>query len=76
LLLLKLIPKPSHNVQTQSGLIELMCTMHPPDFVVMPTLEEDFELYDFGRLDEAFEVGYRDTLRALEGLSREIGSHN
>jgi hypothetical protein len=49
--------------------------MHPPDFVVMPTLEEDFELYDFGRLDEAFEVGYRDTLRALEGLSREIGSH-
>lgn len=53
---------------TQSRLIELAYTMHPPDYAVTPALEDDFELQDFGRLDEAYEIGRRDTQLVLELL--------
>lgn len=61
---------------TQSRLVELMYTMHPPDVVVTPALGDDFEIYSFDRLDEAYEVGYHDTLRVLRGLPREFGAIN
>lgn len=56
---------------TQSRLIELTYMMHPPDYVVTSELGDDFELQDFGRLDEAYEIGRRDTQRELERIPKE-----
>lgn len=56
---------------TQSRLIELTYTMHPPDYVVTPALGDDFDIYAFGRLDEAYNIGYRDTQQALERIKHE-----
>ena len=51
---------------TQSRLIELHYAMHPPDLAVRPDLGDDFELQDFGRIDEGYDKGYQATMHALE----------
>lgn len=50
---------------TQSRLIELTYAMHPPDLTITPELGEDFDVQDFSRFSEAYEIGLRDTRRAL-----------
>lgn len=51
---------------TQSRLIELTYVMHPADLIIRPDFGDDFDLQDFGRLDEAYELGYRATMAGLE----------
>lgn len=51
---------------TQTRLIELTYTMHPPDLIIRPDLGDDFQLQDFGRIDEGFKIGYEATIRALD----------
>ena len=44
---------------TQSRLVELNFTLHPPDVWLRPGLPDDLGVEDFSRLDEAIESGYR-----------------
>jgi NTE family protein len=44
---------------TQSRLVELNCTLHPPDVWLRPGLDDDMGVEDFSRLEEAIEHGYR-----------------
>lgn len=53
---------------TQTRLIELRSTMHPPDYVVKPNLPDDLGIESFGRLEEAYEFGYEATLEVLKTL--------
>ncbi len=53
---------------TQSRLIELTYAMHPPDFTVVPGLGEDVDVQDFGRFEDAYDIGYRDTVRFIADL--------
>lgn len=56
---------------TQSRLIELTYALHPPDFTVMPDFGEEFDVQDFSRFKEAYEIGLRDTRKLLAGMPRE-----
>ncbi len=60
---------------TQSRLIELAYTMHPPDYMVMPDLGDGFKIQDFSRLDEAYEIGRHDTHKVLERIGAVSRSH-
>jgi NTE family protein len=44
---------------TQSRLVEVNCTLHPPDVWFRPGLADDLGVEAFSRLDEAIESGYR-----------------
>lgn len=54
---------------TQSRLIELTYAMHPPDVTIVPELGEDFDVQDFSRFSEAYEIGLRDTRCALTAMA-------
>lgn len=58
---------------TQSRLIELTYAMHPPDFTVTPELGADFDVQDFSRFEEAYDLGLQATRRALPGIMRRGG---
>ncbi|MEX2534190.1 MAG: patatin-like phospholipase family protein [Trueperaceae bacterium] len=51
---------------TQSRLIEFTYAAHPPDLIIRPELGDDFDLQDFGRFDEAYDLGYRAATEKLE----------
>jgi NTE family protein len=51
---------------TQTRLITLRNTMHPPDYVVKPTLPDDLGIESFGRLEEAYQLGYEATVEFLK----------
>ncbi len=51
---------------TQTRLIELRNTMHPPDYVVKPELPDDLGIESFGRFEEAYELGYNATKEFLK----------
>lgn len=51
---------------TQSRLIKVMTAMHPPDHMVRAELPEDFGIESFGRLEEAYQLGYRATQQFLQ----------
>jgi NTE family protein len=53
---------------TQTRLINLRNTMHPPDYVVKPNLPDDLGIESFGRLEEAYELGYEATVAMLKQL--------
>ncbi|MGL4608716.1 MAG: patatin-like phospholipase family protein [Trueperaceae bacterium] len=55
---------------TQTRLIELRSTMHPPDYVVKPALPDDLSIESFGRLEEAYELGYEATMKVIEKLPK------
>lgn len=55
---------------TQSRLVELLATMHPPDLRIVPELGDDFDLQDFGRFEEAYRLGYEAASRAAGDLAR------
>lgn len=55
---------------TQSRLIELLAAMHPPDLWIRPALSDDFDIQDFGRFEEAYELGYEAVSRAADELKR------
>lgn len=54
---------------TQSRLIELTYTMHPPDLTVRPDLGDDFDIQNFGGFEEAREAGRRAARAALGDLA-------
>jgi NTE family protein len=51
---------------TQTRLIELRSTMHPPDYVVKPKLPDSLSIESFGRLEEAYQLGYEATVEMLK----------
>ena len=51
---------------TQTRLIEIMLAAHPPDLTIVPPLGEDFALQDFGRIDEAYDLGFREAHAQLQ----------
>ncbi len=51
---------------TQTRLIHLRTTMHPPDYVVRPKLPDSLGIESFGRLEEAYELGYEATVEFLK----------
>jgi NTE family protein len=53
---------------TQTRLIELRSTMHPPDYVVKPALPDDLGIESFGRFEEAYELGYDATKEFLKNF--------
>jgi NTE family protein len=53
---------------TQTKLIQLRSTMHPPDYVVKPALPDDLGIESFGRLEEAYQLGYEATLDLIRRL--------
>lgn len=53
---------------TQTKLIKLRSTMHPPDYVVRPPLPDDFGIESFGRLEEAYQLGYEATKELIGRL--------
>jgi NTE family protein len=55
---------------TQSRLVELLATMHPPDLWIRPALSDDFDIQDFGRFDEAYELGYNAVCGVADELER------
>jgi NTE family protein len=50
---------------TQSRLVELTCTLYPPDVWLRPGLADEMGVEDFGRRDEAIESGYRSVKEAV-----------
>jgi NTE family protein len=50
---------------TQSRLVELNCTLHPPDVWLRPGLPDDLGVESFSRLEEALEGGYRAATEAI-----------
>jgi NTE family protein len=56
---------------TQTRLIHLRSTMHPPDYVVKPALPDDLSIESFGRLEEAYELGYTATVEFLKHFPPE-----
>lgn len=54
----------AYNI-TQSRLIELVCAMHPPDYTIRPALGDDIKIQDFGRLDEAVDLGYQAAMQTI-----------
>jgi NTE family protein len=50
---------------TQSRLVELNCTLHPPDVWLRPGLADDMGVEDFSRIDEAIESGHRAVTDAI-----------
>ena len=44
---------------TQSRLVEVTVAMHPPHVWLRPDLPTDFDVQDFARFDEGYEIGYR-----------------
>jgi NTE family protein len=57
---------------TQTRLIELRSTMHPPDYVVKPKLPDDFGIESFGRLEEAYQLGYEATTEMLKHFPPQL----
>lgn len=53
---------------TQTRLINLRNTMHPPDYVVKPNLPDNLGIESFGRLEEAYQLGYEATEEMLKHL--------
>jgi NTE family protein len=51
---------------TQTRLLQLRTTMHPPDYVVKPALPDDLGIESFGRLEEAYTLGYEATVEFLK----------
>ncbi len=51
---------------TQNVLTSLRIAMYPPEMYIRVPLDTHFKVEDFGRLDEAVEVGYWATLEALQ----------
>ncbi len=51
---------------TQDRLTRVTMAMHPPDATVKPDLAHDLGPHSFGRIEEAIEVGYAATHRAIE----------
>lgn len=56
---------------TQTRLIELRSTMHPPDHVIKPALPDDLGIESFGRFEEAYELGYSATKEFLKTFPPE-----
>ena len=50
----------------QALVTQMRLAMSPPDLLIRPELGRDFGVEQFGRRDEAFEVGYDTARRALE----------
>ncbi len=54
----------AYNI-TQARVVEITCAMHPPDLRLVPALPDDLAIQDFGRIDEALEIGYRSVKEAV-----------
>jgi NTE family protein len=54
---------------TQNVLTDLRLAMYPPKLYIRVPLDTNFKVEDFGRLNEAVEVGYRATLETLKEAS-------
>jgi NTE family protein len=50
---------------TQSRLVELNCTLHPPDVWLRPALPDDMGVEAFARLDEAIACGHGSVTAAI-----------
>jgi NTE family protein len=51
---------------TQDRLVRMIATLQPPDVWLTPDLPHDLDIQEFGRMDEAIEIGYRS---AREGIA-------
>jgi predicted acylesterase/phospholipase RssA len=50
----------------QAVLTQMRLAMHPPALCIVPELDTQFGVEDFGRLDEGIEVGYEAARAALQ----------
>jgi NTE family protein len=51
---------------TQDRLVQVVAALHPPDVWLRPALPHDFGIHEFGRMDEAIEIGYRSACDAID----------
>ena len=56
---------------TQSRLIDVTTTLHPPDHLIRPALPDDLDLQSFGRLEEAYRCGYEAADQWLASLGQD-----
>src|SRR5690606_14324955 len=54
----------AYNI-TQARVVEITCAMHPPDLRLVPALPHDLDIQDFGRIDEALDIGYLSVKEAV-----------
>ena len=55
----------------QALVTKMRLAMAPPDLRIVPPLDRDFGVEQFGRIDEAIEAGYRATSQALDAAPLE-----